>query len=110
MPEQQVRLPLQWNFPLSGAVTMPITMPSANGAQFGLFNINVGTSQDSALEAKLIAQAGSYGKQIGRLYDVVSLMLRHMENDTKLDQGAEAVAEFRKMSALIAAIKDDHKK
>ncbi len=110
MPEQQVRLPLQWNFPLSGAVTMPITMPSANGAQFGLFNINVGSSMDSALETKLIAQAGSYGKQIGRLYDVVTLMLDHMETGTKLQHDAKAVTEFRKMATLIAAIKGDHKK
>jgi hypothetical protein len=110
MPEQQVRLPLEWNLPLSGAVTMPITMPSFNGAQFGLFNINVGSSLDSSLETKLIAQAGSYGRQIGRLYDIVTLMLEHMEKGTKPDQGAKAVIEFRKMAALITAIKDDHKK
>jgi hypothetical protein len=74
------------------------------------FNINVGSSLDSSLETKLIAQAGSYGRQIGRLYDIVTLMLEHMDKGTKPDQGAKAVIEFRKMAALITAIKDDHKK
>ncbi len=104
---------LEWNLPLSGAVTMPITMPSftggsMSGGQIGLFNIDLGNSADPALERKLIDAAGSYGKQIGRLCDVVALMLKHMEAGTPLNSKDPMVVAFRKMARLIDATKDDH--
>jgi hypothetical protein len=99
--------PLQWNLPLSGAVTMPITMPNFSGAQFGLFNIDLGASADPALERKLIDHAGSYGKQLGRICDIISEILLHIKPDTPLD--AKTVEKFRDMATLINATKKSHK-
>jgi len=57
---------LEWNLPLSGAVTMPITMPSftggsMSGGQIGLFNIDLGNSSDPVSYTHLQALAQVLG-------------------------------------------------
>lgn len=101
---------LEYNLPLSGAVSVPITMPSFSGAQFGLFNINLGGSGDPALEQEMLDQVGSYGRQLGRICEVMEVMLDHMESSKPIDPKSKAVTVFREMAAAIRHTKSGHKK
>jgi hypothetical protein len=79
---ETVRLPLQYNFPLSGNVTQSFGLPFANGATFGLFNINLGSSGDAALEQDMLAKVGSYGRQLGRVCDAIEVLIKKTETAT----------------------------
>ncbi len=81
-PSQEFRMPL------SGDVTQAINPWSWTlrmiGGQFGLINVNLGTSPDPALEQTIIEEVGSYGRQLGRIGDAMAVLLRHLDR-TKLN-------------------------
>jgi len=69
--------------PLSGDVAQAINpwnwMLNSIGSQFGLININLGKSADPQLEEQILEEVGSYGRQLGRLGDVVGVLLKHVK-------------------------------
>jgi hypothetical protein len=69
----------EFRLPLSGNVNQTINpwtwMFSSVGSQFGLINVNMGQSSDPVLEARIIDQVGTYGKQIGQLGDAIRVLL-----------------------------------
>jgi|SRR5271156_4978291 len=67
--------------PLSGDVTQTIDPFnwSSRGGQFAFFNIDLGSSADPAAERDIIAEIGSYGRQIGRLGDALAVLLKHVD-------------------------------
>lgn len=69
--------PWRWNF---------------EGAQFGLFNIDLGQSRDPALERRILDEVGSYGRQLGRIGDALAVILDHVELGALAKPEAEAVA------------------
>lgn len=76
MPTQEMRLPL------SGDVSQTI-IPwtwffKSTGSQFGLFNINVGTSSDPQLERTILDDVGSYGRQLGQIGDALRVLLNYV--------------------------------
>ena len=60
----------------------------------GLFNINLGSSGDPALEERILAEVGSYGRQLGRLGDALNVLLAHV------DLGALKPEERKAIDAL----------
>ena len=64
-----------FRLPLSGDVNQTINpwtwYMSSVGSQFGLININMGKSSDPELEAQILEDVGTYGKQIGQLGDAI---------------------------------------
>lgn len=68
---QQVTLPLSWQL-APGALNQPI-LPHW---QFHLFNINLGTSSNPAVEQAALARVGSYGRQIGHLAEALELIVK----------------------------------
>jgi hypothetical protein len=68
--------------PLSGNVTQAINpwnwMLNSVGSQFGFVNINLGKSADPQLEAQVLDEVGSYGRQLGRIGDALSVLLKHL--------------------------------
>ncbi len=62
--------------------------------QVGLFNINLGSSADPALEGRILDEVGSYGRQLGRIGDVMKVLLAHT------DLGALTPDERRAVDAL----------
>lgn len=67
--------------PLSGDVSQtldPLTWTSSGG-QIGFFNIDLGSSADPQAERQIIAEVGSYGRQIGRIGDVLAILLKHAD-------------------------------
>jgi hypothetical protein len=67
--------------PLSGDVTQAINPWSwtTNAGQIGFFNVDLGSSGDPEAERAIIAEVGSYGRQIGRLGDVIGILLKHAD-------------------------------
>lgn len=76
-----------------------LTQPILPGWTFALTNVNSSAPQT---EADVVA-LHSYGRQLGRLGDVVALLLDGREDL----QGNAAVGAFREMLAEIEAIKAD---
>ena len=64
-------------------VTMPLqlaptslTQPILPNWQFHLFNVNLGTSSNPAVEQAALARVGSYGRQIGHLAEALELIVK----------------------------------
>ena len=68
---QTFAMPLSWQL-APNALTQPI-LPNW---QFHLFNVNLGTSSNPAVEQAALEQVGSYGRQIGHLAEAVELILK----------------------------------
>lgn len=67
----------QVSFPLSGDVSQVINPWNwmLQNSQLGLVNINLGLSMDPALERRILDGVGSYGRQIGRISEVLEVLL-----------------------------------
>jgi hypothetical protein len=77
-----------YNAPLSGAVTMPITL-------------NLGSSGDPAMEQDMLNKVGSYGRQLGRICDVIEVLLTNLDREKLSPKHRKAVEIFEKMTAAI---------
>jgi hypothetical protein len=49
------------------------------GAQFGLVNIELGQTAHPEVEKAILDDVGSYGKQLGRIGDVLEIILKHVD-------------------------------
>ncbi len=76
------------------------------GSQFGLVNINMGNSSDPGVEAEVLARVASYGKQLGRISDALSVLVKHFE--PKNAQEKHAIDAFTRLLEEIATVKKDH--
>ena len=99
----------QFRLPLSGDVTQAINpwqwFIKSVGGQFGLVNINLGRSSDPALEEQILGEVGSYGKQLGRLGDVLAILLKNVKpGDVSADEWQQIV-DFKQQIAEIETLK-----
>lgn len=82
---------------------------SAVGSQFGFINIYNARSSAPLVEQDVLEEVGSYGKQLGRMADAMSVLLARLPADTKLSADEEmTLAKFRVMVDEINAIKESH--
>jgi hypothetical protein len=93
--------------PLSGNVTQSIDAAVLRtvGDQVGFININNGGAGDPDLERRIIEQAASYGRQLGRILDVLDVLLRHVPLDSLPADDVKAVEQFTALRSDIEAIK-----
>ncbi|GGP24813.1 hypothetical protein [Silvimonas amylolytica] len=101
-------LPL--NLPFSGAVTQAINPWNAYlkvmGGQFGLVNINLGNSSNPQVEATVLEDVASYGKQLGRMGDALEVLIKHLEPQLKLNEDEQlAMDQLKVMLAEIKQVK-----
>lgn len=98
-----------FRLPLSGDVIQAINpwqwMWNATGGQYGLVNINLGKSADPALEQQILDEVGSYGRQIGRLSDVVEILLKHVQPDALSAEERAQVADFQLQLSQVERLK-----
>jgi hypothetical protein len=79
-----------------------------------LFTINLGDSGDPALESRMLDKAGSYGRQIGRLGDVLGILLAQAEKRGELaglskhDLGK--IEDFRRQLERVEELKADRER
>jgi hypothetical protein len=74
------------------------------GAQFGLINIDLGSTSQPQVEQAILDQVGSYGKQLGHIGDALDVLIRHLDR-SKLNEAdkdtidvlAEQLAQIRRV-------------
>ena len=69
-----------FKLPLSGDAVQTINpwkaFFSPIGSQFGLININLGQSSEPNVEADVLSDVASYGKQLGKIGDALIVLLK----------------------------------
>jgi hypothetical protein len=102
-----------FKLPLSGDVVQSINPFTAfmTGGQFGLININLGQSNDENVEKEVLTDVAGYGMQLGRIEDVLIVLLRHFRPDKQLsNEESEAIDALTEMLNRIAEKKKKHKR
>jgi hypothetical protein len=105
--KEEPRMP-SFKLPLSGDVVQSINPFTAfmTGGQFGLVNINMGQSSEPAVEAEVLSDVASYGKQLGRIGDALIVLLAHFHPRT--DEETKAIDALKEMLQNIADVKEKH--
>jgi hypothetical protein len=102
-----------FKLPLSGDVVQSINPFTAfmTGGQFGLININVGQTNDENVEKEVLTDVAGYGMQLGRIEDVLIVLLRHFRPEKQLStEESEAIDALTKMLNRIVEKKKKHKR
>jgi len=99
--------------PLSGDVSQLISpwtsWFSSFGSQVGVVNINLGQSSAPDVERDILEKVGSYGKQLGRIGDVLTVLLKHFHPEEPLtEQERKAIWALELMLDEVAGIKEEH--
>ena len=106
----------RFQLPLSGDVTQTINpwtwVFSPSGGNFSLFNVNVdmGPSSNPEVEAEIVRDVASYGKQIGRIEDAVAALIAIVGTGDLSDGQKKAFAAFAALMADIENIKERHQR
>jgi hypothetical protein len=102
-----------FKLPLSGDVVQSINPFTAfmTGGQFGLVNINLGQSSEPKVEADVLSDVATYGKQLGRIGDALIVLHAHFHPRTPLSaEETAAIDALKTMLADIADVKEKHKR
>ena len=102
-----------FEMPLSGNVTQSINpwtaMFSPIGNQTSLLTVNLGNSSNPPVEAQVLSDVASYGKQLGRIGDVLLVLLEHFRPARELTRHEEkAIRDLRRLLEDIADVKARH--
>jgi hypothetical protein len=100
-----------FKLPLSGDVVQSINPFTAfmTGGQFGLININLGQSSEPDVEADVLSDVATYGKQPGRIGDALIVLLKHFNPPAPLSTDeSKAIAPLKDMLGKIADVKEKH--
>ena len=80
-------------------------MLNSLGSQFGLININLGKSADPQLEEQILEEVGSYGRQLGRIGDVLGVLLKHVKLSDLSDDDKKKIWAFQSQLTEIERLK-----
>src|SRR5271154_1204474 len=100
-----------FKLPLSGDVVQSINPFTAfmTGGQFGLININMGQSSEPKVEEDVLSDVATYGKQLGRIGDVLIVLLAHFHPRNPLTaEETNAIQALKDMLGKIADVKEKH--
>ena len=96
-------------FPLSGPVVQTFNfawpMPQWGWPQP---TINLGRSAKPELELEILKDAGSYGRQLGRIGDALIVLLKHVKLDDLDAEEAKAIRDLKIMLDTVADVKARH--
>jgi hypothetical protein len=96
----------RFKLPLSGDVTQAIN-PWSWWSQNGLINVNVMASSDRMLEKRIVEDVAGYGKQLGRIVDMLAVFRRYLPEkswDVSVEEN-KAIEDFDDLVRGIAAVK-----
>ena len=104
-----------FKLPLSGDVVQTISpwtaFMSPIGSQLRLSNVAIGQSSEPAVEADVLTDVASYGKQLGRIADALVVLLAHFHPAAPLTkEETAAIDDLKEMLQRIADVKDKHKR
>jgi hypothetical protein len=95
-------------FPLSGDIIQdinPINWWIKGGQQIGFINIRGSRAGDVSLERTIVEDVASYGRQLGRIIDVLEVLVARRPDDLT-DSEIVAVDAFCDLAREIAAVKE----
>lgn len=78
---------------------------SFQNGRFGLINIDLGQTPRPDIEQKILDEVGSYGRQLGRIGDVIEILLRHVKLENLTEKEQDALATLLGQLAEIRQIK-----
>lgn len=100
------------NWPSSGPVTQAFDFMNswfrAVGSQFGLVNITVGSTADPEAEKEILEEVGTYGRQLGRIGDVLRILVDRAEQSDLSPEQKKAVRAFLYQVDMVDDIKAKH--
>ena len=100
------------NLPLSGPVvqTFNFSWPFPFPFPYTLTSptVSVGTSAQPDIEREVLVEAGSYGRQLGRIGDALLVLLDRVDLGGLEEDQAEAIRELQLMLEAVADIKERH--
>lgn len=73
--------------------------------QMGFINIQETASGDPELERAIIEQAASYGRQLGRMSELLSVLVQRTNTDKWSESEKAVVQDFNAMAESVAATK-----
>jgi hypothetical protein len=95
--------------PFSGGVAQNILpwnwFTNLAGNRFSWFTVNLGRSSAPDIEAEILEEVGSYGRQLGRIGDVLEVLVAKLPRDTLSDDERAAVEDFSAQMREIKRIK-----
>jgi hypothetical protein len=100
---QTFSMPVSWQL-----APQALTQPILPNWQFHLFNVNLGSSSNPAVEQTVLRDVGSYGRQIGRLGETLELLVRKsglLERDDLTAQERDVLQVFLGDVAKVRQIK-----
>jgi hypothetical protein len=109
MPKSTPTSPFQ--FPFSGDVTQainPWTWWLRMMSQIGFININMTESSDPGMERQIVENVAGYGKQLGRVVEVLNALLAHTATVEWSAIQRKALGDFLAMAKEIDAVKGDY--
>ena len=109
MPKSTPASPFQ--FPFSGDVTQainPWTWWLRLMSQIGFININLTKSSDPEMERRITENVAGYGKQLGRVIEVLDALLVNSATAGWSADQKKALVDFLEMAKEIAAVKGDY--
>jgi hypothetical protein len=95
--------------PLSGDVNQVINpwrwFFNWAGNQFSVFTVNLGRSRAPEVEAEILEEVGSYGRQIGRISDAVEVLMKRLPRSELSEQELAAIEAMSVQIREVNAIK-----
>ena len=85
-------------------------MAKVMGNQFSLFTVNLGRSSAPEVEADILDNVGSYGRQLGRIGEVLEVLVNKLPRDTLTEAERAAVEDFSSQMREIKAIKEKRRR
>jgi len=76
------------------------------GNKFSWFTVNLGRSSAPEVEADILEEVGSYGRQLGRIGEVLEVLVAKLPRDTLTEHERAAVEDFSAQMREIKAIKE----
>lgn len=75
------------------------------GAQFGLINIDLGSTPYPETERRILDEVGSYGRQLGRIGDALEVLLNHVTLEALTPEEQDKIAMLRGQLAAVRRAK-----
>jgi hypothetical protein len=96
--------------PFSGGVAQNILpwnwFNNFTGNRFSWFTVNLGRSSAPEVEAEILDDVGSYGRQLGRIGDVLEVLVAKLPRDSLTPDERAAVEDFSSQMREIKRIKE----
>jgi len=94
--------------PLGGDVSQFIAPWSwfvRQAGQLGLINISIGSTPAPDVEARVLEDVGSYGRQIGRLADALEVLVATLDRNSLSPEQQAAISAFETQLKAVRSVK-----